>query len=77
MLLYMKPVLLALPSLLLITRYKDGLKERQAGVMKPLPERYEAAIGAGSFQKYIESTQKAVDHSWQELLMTRLDLSSK
>ena len=65
------------PQFIVITRYKDGLKERQAGVMKPLPERYEAAIGSGSFQKYIESTQKAVDHSWQELLMTRLDLSSK
>ena len=65
------------PQFVIITRYKDGLKERQAGFMKPLPERYEAANGAGSMQKYIELSTKTVENSFQELLMTRLDLSSK
>ena len=64
-------------QIVIVTRYKEGLKERQAGVLKPMTERYEAANGAGSFQKYIESTQKTVDHAWQELLITRADLSSK
>jgi hypothetical protein len=65
------------PQFIIVTRYKDGLKERQAGVMKPLPDRYEASNGAGSFAKYVDLTQKTVDHSWQELIYTRLDLSSK
>jgi hypothetical protein len=65
------------PQIVIVTRYKDGLKERQAGVLKPMTDRYEAANGAGSFQKYIESSQKTVDHSWQEILITRADLSSK
>ena len=62
---------------IVVTRYKTGLREKQSGFLKPLPERYEAANGAGSFQKYLETTQKAIDHSWSELLFTRLDLSSK
>ena len=62
---------------LIVTRYKNGLKERQSGFLKPLPERYEAANGAGSFQKYNEAVQKVTDNFWSELLFTRLDLSSK
>ncbi|MEJ7768378.1 MAG: hypothetical protein WKF89_11250 [Chitinophagaceae bacterium] len=62
---------------LIVTRYKTGLKERQSGFLKPMSERYEAANGAGSFQKYNEAVQKVVDHSWSELLFTRMDLSSK
>ncbi len=62
---------------IVVTRYKNGLKERQSGFLKPLPERYEAANGAGSFQKYVEAVQKATDHFWSEMLFTRLDLSSK
>ncbi len=64
-------------QLIIVTRYKDGLKERQTGFRKPFQERFNAANGAGSFQKWGEATQKTVDHSWSELLFTRLDLSSK
>ena len=65
------------PKIIVVTRYKTGLKERQAGAMKPLPERYEAANGAGTFAKYAELTEASVDHSFQELLFTRTDLGSK
>jgi hypothetical protein len=65
------------PQFVIITRYKEGLKERQTGFFKPMKERYESANGQGSFQKYIERSEKCVDNSWQELLMTRTDLSSK
>jgi len=65
------------PQLIIVTRYKGGLKERQTGFLKPLPERFTAANGEGSFQKWVEATQKTVDHSWSELLFTRADLSSK
>lgn len=64
-------------QIIVVTRYKNGLKERQAGMLKPMTERYEAANGAGSFQKFTESTAKCVDNSWQELMVTRTDLSSK
>ncbi|KIC91681.1 hypothetical protein [Flavihumibacter sp. ZG627] len=65
------------PQLIVVTRYKDGLKERQTGFRKPFPERYVAANGAGSFEKWLEVTQKTVDHQWGEMLFTRADLGSK
>jgi hypothetical protein len=65
------------PQFVILTRYKDGLKERQTGFLPPVKDRYESANGQGSFQKYIERTENCVDNSWQELLITRPDLSSK
>ncbi len=50
-------------QLIIVTRYKDGLKERQTGFRKPFQERYTAANGEGSFQKWVEASQKTVDHS--------------
>jgi hypothetical protein len=61
----------------IVTRYKQGLKERQTGFMKPFRERYEAVIGAGSFQKYSEDVQKVTGEVWSELLFTRADLGAK
>ena len=65
------------PQFAIVTRYKTGLKERQAGFLKPMAERYEAANGAGSFKTYTEGVSKVTDQSWSELLFMRPDLGSK
>jgi hypothetical protein len=50
----------------LVTRYKQGLKERDPGFRKPFKERYEAIHGEDS-----------MDSTSGELLFLRTDLSSK
>lgn len=65
------------PQIMVVTRYMTGLKERQAGFMKPMKERYEAVHGANSFGEYLATVEKITNNSWSELLFTRLDLSSK
>ncbi|RYG53745.1 MAG: hypothetical protein EOO01_03535 [Chitinophagaceae bacterium] len=60
-----------------VTRYKQGLKERNDGFRKPLKERYEAVYGAGSWKEVDDFFQQYVDKAWGELLFMRKDLSSK
>ncbi|RYY22464.1 MAG: hypothetical protein EOO04_15745 [Chitinophagaceae bacterium] len=64
------------PQFVIVVRYKDGLKERTPGIMKPLKERYEAANGAGSWIKYTSFLKTSIEHSWSELVTHRKDLSS-
>lgn len=61
----------------IVTRYKQGLKERAAGFRKPFKERYEAANGPNSFDNYLTVIREYLDKSWSELLSFRADLSSK
>jgi hypothetical protein len=61
----------------LVTRYKEGLKERAAGFRKPFRESYEAVIGEGAYAQYTKDLAEHVDESWSELLFMRKDLSSK
>ena len=61
----------------IVTRYKQGLKERTPGFRKPMKEIYEGVNGAGSWAKYISDIALYVDESWSELLFVRKDLSSK
>ena len=61
----------------IVTRYKQGLKERTPGFRKPFKEVYEASNGAGSWDKYINDVSAYVNESWSELLFVRKDLSSK
>jgi hypothetical protein len=61
----------------LVTRYKQGLKERNAGFRKPMKERYMSANGDKSWDDYIKTIRNAVDHSWSELLFFHKELSSK
>jgi len=62
----------------LVTRYKQGLKERNAGFIKPpFKERYETANGPDSFDKYVDMLREYLNESWSELLFYRADLSSK
>lgn len=61
----------------LVTRYKQGLKERAPGFRKPFKELYEAANGEGSYAQYLKDVAEYIDESWGELLFFRADLSSK
>lgn len=65
------------PQMAFVTRYKQGLKERERDFRKPMKERYEAVYGAGSFDKYMAAVANATDHSWSEMLFYNAKLSSK
>ena len=65
------------PHMLIVTRYKQGLKERERDFRPPFRERYEATNGAGSFNKYISDIAAQTDKSWSELLFYKANLSSK
>lgn len=61
----------------LVTRYKQGLKERAPGFRKPFKEVYESVNGEGSYAQYLKDVAEYVDESWAELLFLRPDLGSK
>jgi hypothetical protein len=62
---------------ILVTRYKQGLKEREKTFRKPFKERYETENGAGAYDKYMEAIRENTDHAWSEILFMRADLGSK
>jgi hypothetical protein len=61
----------------LATRYKQGLKERNADFRKPFKDRYEAIYGVDSWNDVSEVFQNYVNNSWSEMLSLRADLGSK
>ena len=61
----------------LVTRYKQGLKERETGFRKPFKERHEVANGKGAYAQYLKDGAAFIEESWSELLFLRKDLSSK
>ncbi len=61
----------------LVTRYKQGLKERTPGFRPPFKETYEKVNGAGSWTQYLNDGALYLDNIWSELLFMRKDLSSK
>jgi len=61
----------------LVTRYKNGLKERETGYRKPFKGRYEAVHGEDSFEAYLDVIRNYITDAWSELLFYRADLSSK
>jgi len=61
----------------IVTRYKQGLKERAIGFRKPFKERYEAVNGDGALEQYLKDAAEYIDENWSELLFMRKDLSSK
>jgi len=60
-----------------VTRYKQGLKEREPGFRKPFKETFESVNGAGSWAKYLNDATLSINENWSELLFVRKDLSSK
>jgi hypothetical protein len=61
----------------LVTRYKQGLKERATGFRKPMKERYETVNGEDSWDGYFDMLKTCVENAWSELLFYRAELSSK
>lgn len=61
----------------LVTRYKQGLKERAPDFRKPFKVGYESANGGGSYAQYLRDVAEFTDEAWSELLFLRADLSSK
>ncbi len=61
----------------IVTRYKQGLKEKAPGFRKPFRSTYEGVNGANSFEDYMDIARQYVDDVWSELLLLRTDLSSK
>jgi hypothetical protein len=61
----------------LVTRYKQGLKERATGFRPPVRDTYESLHGEGSFQQYLKDAAEFIDENWSELLFMRKDLSSR
>ncbi len=61
----------------LVTRYKQGLKEKSADFRKPFKETYEAVNGEGSYAQYMKDVAEFTNEAWSELLIYQKDLSSK
>lgn len=61
----------------IVTRYKQGLKEKEPDFRKPFKESYEAVNGEGSHAQFIKDLSEYVQESWSELLFLQKDLSSK
>ena len=62
---------------LIVTRYKQGLKERDSGFREALPVRYVKAHGAEGWNKYIDGLKQMVSNTWAEILYYKPELSSK
>jgi hypothetical protein len=62
---------------IIVTRYKQGLKEKELGFRKPMKERYNTSNGEGSFDKYVAATSDLLDHQWAEMASFESDMSSK
>lgn len=65
------------PQYTLVTRYKNGLKEREVGYRRPFKTAYDANLGMGAYNQYLKDASEYVEESWSELLTLRKDLSSK
>lgn len=61
----------------IVTRFKQGLKEKAEGFRKPFKNTYEGIYGDGAFNDYIEDISRYTNDAWSELLFYRKDLSSK
>ena len=60
-----------------VTRYKQGLKEREPGFRKPFREAYDAVNGEGAYAQYLKDAAEYINESWSELLFFQKNLSSK
>jgi hypothetical protein len=60
-----------------VTRYKNGLKDRVLSNNNLFKKQYELIHGNFSFQGYTETMRSSVEEHWSEILFYRKDLSSK
>jgi hypothetical protein len=64
-------------QLIMVTRYKQGLKERDRNFRKPIKERFTATLGDGSYEKWMSVVAETTDRTWSEMLFFKADVSSK
>jgi hypothetical protein len=64
------------PGYTIVTRYKDGLKERDPGYKPSMKDAFEKNK-PGSGQAYQDGLKKAIKNSWSEILSFQASLSSK
>jgi hypothetical protein len=62
---------------IIVTRYKQGLKEKALNFRKPFKGTYESVHGEDSFEDYLDELGNDVSEIWSELLFLRKDLGSK
>jgi hypothetical protein len=61
----------------MVTRYKNGYKDRDIVNPVNFRERFEKANGIGSFDEYLDVLRNKIDKSWSELMEMRPELGSK
>lgn len=61
----------------LVTRYKQGLKEKTDGFRKSFKTTFDGVHGDGSYDLYLDAIGEYANDIWSELLFLRKDLSSK
>ena len=60
-----------------VTRYKQGLKEKTQNFHKPFKGTFESVNGEDAYDDYLDQLGEYVNEIWSELLFLRKDLSSK
>jgi len=65
------------PHYAIVTRYKQGLKERNANFRSPMKDRFIKANGDKSWDEFTQLQRNALSHTWSEMLFYRKELSSK
>ncbi len=61
----------------MVTRYKNGFKDRDMVNPVNYKDRYEKANGQDSFDEYLNVLQNLIEKSWSELMELRPELGSK
>ena len=60
-----------------VSRFKQGLKEKTPGFRKPFKATFEGIFGEDEFDEHVQEVRDYTNEIWSELLFLRKDLSSK
>ena len=60
-----------------VSRLKQGLKEKTPGFRKPFKATYEGIFGEDALDDHIQNIREYTNEVWSEMLFLRKDLSSK
>jgi len=61
----------------MVTRYTNGLKERDEVNATTYEQRFEKVNGTGSYKKWMDNTKAGIESQWTELLYGKPELGSK
>jgi hypothetical protein len=65
------------PQFSIVTRYKQGLKERNDDFREPFNTRFIKAHGQEGWNKWIAGRKEMLSHQWSEMLFYKPELGSK